>query len=154
VVKGKEKADPSSIAYEAVDRALKDGVDLLLMDTAGRLHTRVPLMDQLKKMMRTIQKKYPAAPHEILLVMDASTGQNAILQAKTFGEAIPVSGLAITKLDGTAKGGVLVGISNELKIPVRYVGVGEQVEDLQDFSARDFTEALFEGSDFAEEDAE
>jgi fused signal recognition particle receptor len=154
VVKGKEKADPSSIAYEAVDQALRDGVDLLLVDTAGRLHTRVPLMDQLKKMRRTIQKQYPAAPHEILLVIDASTGQNAILQAKTFSEAIPVSGIALTKLDGTAKGGVLVGISNELKIPVRYVGVGEQMEDLQDFSARYFTEALFEGSDVSEEPTE
>ncbi|MFH0825807.1 MAG: signal recognition particle-docking protein FtsY [Pseudomonadota bacterium] len=140
---GKEKADPSSVAYTAMERALKEGMELVLVDTAGRLHTRIPLMDQLKKMRRTLSKKYPAAPHETLLVIDASNGQNAILQARQFNEATPVTGIAITKLDGTSKGGVLVGISNELKIPVRYVGVGERMDDLRDFNARDFTEALF-----------
>jgi len=147
VVKGKEKADPSSVAFEAVDRALKENIDLVLVDTAGRLHTRVPLMEELKKVRRTVTKKIPQAPHETLLVIDASTGQNAILQAKTFNEAIPITGIALTKLDGTAKGGVIVGISNELKIPVRYIGIGERMEDLREFSAGDFVEALFTAED-------
>ncbi len=150
VVKGGEKADPSSVAYEAVEKALAEGIDLVLVDTAGRLHTRVPLMEQLKKMKRTLNKLLPDAPHETLLVMDASNGQNAILQARTFNEAIPVTGIAVTKLDGTSKGGVLVGVSNELKIPVRYIGIGEKVDDLRDFNARDFTEALFAGADDSE----
>lgn len=152
VVKGKDKADPSAVAFEAVSRSIEEGADLLLVDTAGRLHTRLPLMEQLKKMRRTLEKKLPGAPHETLLVIDASMGQNAILQAKTFNEAVPVTGLAITKLDGTAKGGVLVGMSNELKIPVRYIGIGEKIDDLRDFIARDFVEALFAGSDLPEEE--
>ncbi len=143
IVKGKEKADPSSVAFEAVDQAMANGVDIVLVDTAGRLHTRAPLMEELKKVQRTLAKKLPQAPHETLLVIDASMGQNAILQAKTFNEAIPVTGIALTKLDGTAKGGVIVGISNELKIPVRYIGIGEKMDDLRDFSAREFVEALF-----------
>jgi fused signal recognition particle receptor len=147
VVKGKEKADPSSVAYEAVEQALSDGSDLVLVDTAGRFHTRVPLMEQLKKIRKTLEKKLPGAPHETLLVIDSSNGQNAILQATTFNEAIPVTGIALTKLDGTSKGGVLVGISNELKIPVRYVGIGEKMGDLRPFNAHDFVEALFAGSE-------
>jgi fused signal recognition particle receptor len=147
VVKGKEKADPSSVVFEGMERAYEEDFHLLLIDTAGRLHTRQPLMDQLKKVERTIKKKHPDAPHETLLVIDASMGQNAILQARTFNEAIPVTGIALTKLDGTAKGGVLVGISNELKIPVRYIGVGEKMDDLRDFNARDFTDALFTRSE-------
>lgn len=143
VVKGKEKADPSSVAFMGMERALAEGSDLVLIDTAGRLHTRVPLMEQLKKLSRTLDKKLPGAPHETLLVIDASNGQNAILQAKTFHEAVPVTGIALTKLDGTSKGGVLVGISNELNIPVRYIGIGEKMDDLRDFNARDFAEALF-----------
>jgi len=150
VVKGKDKSDPSAIVFEALDRSAGDGTELVLVDTAGRLHTRVPLMDQLKKIRRTIEKKQSGAPHETLLVIDASMGQNAINQAKTFSEAIPVTGIAVTKLDGTAKGGVLVGISNELKIPVRYIGIGEKMDDLRDFNARDFVEALFAGSDLPE----
>lgn len=152
VVRGKDKADPSAIVFEALERAGNDETELVLVDTAGRLHTRVPLMEQLKKMRRTIEKKQPGAPHETLLVIDASTGQNAINQAKTFSEAIPVTGIAVTKLDGTAKGGVLVGISNELKIPVRYIGIGEKTDDLRDFNARDFVEALFAGSDLPEDE--
>jgi fused signal recognition particle receptor len=152
VVKGKEKADPSSVAFEAVEKALAEGMDLVLVDTAGRLHTRIPLMEQIKKMRRTLEKKQAGAPHETLLVIDASTGQNAIMQARTFNEAVPVTGIALTKLDGTSKGGVLVGISNELKIPVRYIGIGEKMNDLRDFNARDFVDALFEGSDLSEED--
>ena len=143
VVKGKEKADPSSVAFMGMERALAEGSDLVLVDTAGRLHTRVPLMEQLKKLSRTLDKKLPGAPHETLLVIDASNGQNAILQAKTFHEAVPVTGIALTKLDGTSKGGVLVGISNELNIPVRYIGIGEKMDDLRDFNARDFAEAQF-----------
>ena len=143
VVKGKDKADPSSVAFEAVDRAIKENIDLVLVDTAGRLHTRVPLMEELKKVSRTVAKQIPEAPHETLLVIDASMGQNAIFQATTFNEAVPVTGIALTKLDGTAKGGVIVGISNELKIPIRYVGIGEKIDDLREFSARDFAEALF-----------
>lgn len=143
VVKGRDKADPSSVAYEAMERALNEGTHLVLIDTAGRLHTRVPLMDQLKKVRRTIEKKMPSAPHETLLVIDSSMGQNAIHQAKSFSEALPVTGIAMTKLDGTAKGGVIVGISHELKIPVRYIGVGEKMHDLRDFRAKDFAAALF-----------
>jgi fused signal recognition particle receptor len=143
VVKGKEKADPSSVAFEAMERALEENADLVLVDTAGRLHTRVPLMEELKKVSRTLAKKIPDAPHETLLVIDASMGQNAILQARTFNEAVPVTGIALTKLDGTSKGGVVVGISNELKIPVRYIGIGEKMDDLREFSANDFVEALF-----------
>jgi fused signal recognition particle receptor len=150
VIKGKEKADPSSVVFEAMERALEENAEVVLIDTAGRLHTRVPLMEELKKVRRTIEKKLPQAPHETLLVIDASMGQNAILQARTFNEAIPVTGLALTKLDGTSKGGVLVGISNELKLPVRYIGIGEKMDDLRDFNARDFAEALFLSPDIPE----
>jgi fused signal recognition particle receptor len=152
VAKGKEKADPSSVAFEAMERALEEDMELVLVDTAGRLHTRVPLMEELKKVKRTLSKKLPGAPHETLLVIDSSMGQNAILQTRTFNEAIPVTGIALTKLDGTAKGGVVVGMSNELKIPIRYVGVGEKVDDLREFSARDFAEALFSGVDVSEDE--
>ncbi|MEW6348840.1 MAG: signal recognition particle-docking protein FtsY [Thermodesulfobacteriota bacterium] len=147
VVKGKSKADPSSVVFDALERATSENFELVLVDTAGRLHTRVPLMEELKKVRRTVAKRIAEAPHETLLVIDASNGQNAILQAKTFNEAVPVTGIAITKLDGTAKGGCLIGIANELKIPVRYVGVGEKMGDLQDFSAKDFAQALFEIQD-------
>ncbi len=143
VVRGKEKADPSSVAFEAMERAVEEDVELVLVDTAGRLHTRVPLMDELKKVSRTLGKKVPSAPQETLLVIDASMGQNAILQARTFNEAVPVTGIALTKLDGTSKGGVVVGISNELKIPIRFIGIGEKIDDLRDFNAAQFTEALF-----------
>ncbi len=152
VVRGKDKADPSSVAFEALERALAEDADLVLVDTAGRLHTRVPLMDELKKVSRTLGKKIPTAPHETLLVIDASMGQNAILQARTFNEAVPVTGIVLTKLDGTAKGGVVLGISNELKIPVRYIGIGEKIDDLREFSAKDFAEALFADVDTAQTD--
>lgn len=152
IVKGKEKADPSSIAFEAVERALEEDFEIVLVDTAGRLHTRVPLMDELKKVRRTLGKKLPNAPHETLLVIDASMGQNAILQAKTFNEAVPVTGIALTKLDGTAKGGVVVGMSNELKIPIRFIGVGEKMDDLREFNSEEFVEALFTGVDISEEE--
>ena len=142
VVKGKPQADPSSIVFEAMDRAIKDDFELVLVDTAGRLHTRIPLMEELKKVRRTLGKRIPSAPHETLLVIDSSMGQNAILQARTFNEAIPVTGIAMTKLDGTSKGGVIVGISKELNIPIRFVGIGEKMDDLRDFNARHFAEAM------------
>jgi fused signal recognition particle receptor len=147
LVKGKEKADPSSVVFEAMDRARGEDFELVLVDTAGRLHTRVSLMEELKKVHRTIGRKISGAPQETLLVIDASMGQNAILQARTFNEAIPVTGVALTKLDGTSKGGVILGISNELKIPIRFVGVGEKMDDLRDFNAGDFAEALFASDD-------
>ena len=143
VVRGKDKADPSSVVFEAIQRAIREDFELVLVDTAGRLHTRVPLMEELKKVHRTMGKKLPQAPHEILLVIDASMGQNAILQARTFNEAVPVTGVCLTKLDGTSKGGVILGISNELKIPIRFIGIGEKMDDLRDFNAGDFVEALF-----------
>jgi fused signal recognition particle receptor len=143
LVRGKDKADPSSVAFEAVQRAVDESFELVLVDTAGRLHTRVPLMEELKKVHRIIGKKMPGAPHETLLVIDASMGQNAIIQARSFNDAIPVTGICLTKLDGTAKGGVILGISNELKIPIRFIGIGEKMDDLRDFSAKRFAEALF-----------
>ena len=152
VVKGKPKADPSSVAFEAMDRAAKEDFELVLVDTAGRLHTRVPLMDELKKVHRTLGKKISNSPHETLIVIDASMGQNAILQARTFNEAVPVTGVALTKLDGTSKGGVIVGISKELKIPIRYVGIGEKMDDLRDFNARQFADALFSTDESMESD--
>lgn len=147
VVRGKEKADPSSVVFEAMEKAIREDYEIVLIDTAGRLHTRVPLMEELKKVSRTITRKLASAPHETLLVIDSSMGQNAILQARTFNEAVPVTGLALTKLDGTAKGGVIIGISDELKIPIRYVGIGEKIDDLRDFNARQFAEALFSKED-------
>ncbi len=147
IVKGKDKADPSSVAYEAMETALREDYEVVLVDTAGRLHTRAPLMEELKKVHRILAKKVPGAPHETLLVLDSSMGQNAILQTKTFSEMIPVTGIALTKLDGTAKGGVVVGLSNELKIPIRFVGVGEKMDDLREFNARQFADALFTGLD-------
>jgi fused signal recognition particle receptor len=116
---------------------------VLIIDTAGRLHTKTPLMDEIKKVHRVISKEAPGAPHETLLVLDATTGQNAISQAKIFKDAVNISGIAITKLDGTAKGGVIVAICDELKIPVRFIGVGEKMDDLRAFVAHDFVEALF-----------
>lgn len=152
IVRGKDKADPSSVAFEAMERALQEDFELVLVDTAGRLHTRVPLMDELKKVQRTLGKKLPSAPHETLLVIDASMGQNAILQARTFNEAVPLTGIALTKLDGTAKGGVVLGMSNELKIPIRFIGIGEKMDDLREFNAGDFVEALFTNVDVSEEE--
>jgi fused signal recognition particle receptor len=144
VVRGKEGADPASVCFEAVQQGLASGVDVVLCDTAGRLHTKAPLMEELKKVKRVIAKAVPGAPHEVLLVLDATNGQNAIAQARQFHEALQVTSVALTKLDGTAKGGVIVGICDELKLPVRWVGVGEAVADLRAFSPDEFLEALFE----------
>jgi fused signal recognition particle receptor len=146
VVKGKEGADPGAVIFDAIQKAKQENIDVVLADTAGRLQTKVPLMDELKKVARTMQKALEGAPHETLLVLDATIGQNATSQAKMFQEAIPLTGIVLTKLDGTAKGGVILGISDELKIPVRYVGLGERAEDLREFIVDDFVEALFGGS--------
>lgn len=142
VVRGAEGADPAAVIFEAVKNAESADVDLVLADTAGRLQTKAPLMDELKKIARTMQKAMDGAPHETLLVLDATNGQNAISQAKMFKEAIPLTGIVLTKLDGTAKGGVILAICDELQIPVRYVGLGERAEDLRDFDADEFVEAL------------
>jgi fused signal recognition particle receptor len=144
LVKGADGADPGSVVFEAVKRAQAVGADVIIADTAGRLHTQAPLMDELKKVRRVIDKAQPGAPHEVLLVLDATIGQNAIAQAKQFHEAVGVTALALTKLDGTAKGGVVIGISDELKLPVAWVGVGEGVEDLRPFVPGDFVKALFD----------
>ena len=137
------ESDPSAVMYETVEEGVKQGYDVILCDTAGRLHTKKNLMEELKKMVRVIKKVIPEAPHEVLLVLDATTGQNAIYQAKEFLKATEVTGIVITKLDGTAKGGVVIGISHEFEIPVRYIGVGEKIHDLRPFSAKEFTESLF-----------
>jgi fused signal recognition particle receptor len=143
VVTGRSGADPASVAFDTVKAAESGGVDVAIIDTAGRLQTKAPLMEELSKIVRVIGKGIDGAPHETLLVLDANTGQNAISQAHLFTEAAGVSGLVLTKLDGTAKGGVIIGLADEFGIPVRYVGVGEKVEDLRDFSADEFVDALF-----------
>jgi fused signal recognition particle receptor len=139
----KEGADPAAVAYDAVEAAMARQIDTVIVDTAGRLHTKVNLMEELKKIKRSIGKKLPGAPHEILLVLDATTGQNAISQAHLFNEALDVTGLVLAKLDGTAKGGIVVAICNDLKIPLQYIGVGEQINDLRRFDPQEFVEALF-----------
>ena len=143
IVKHKENADPAAVAYDGIEAAVARGIDTVFVDTAGRLHTKVNLMEELKKIKRTIAKKIPDAPHEILLVLDATTGQNALSQAQLFNEAIGVTGLALTKLDGTAKGGIVISICQSLNLPLYYIGVGEGIEDLQRFDPRQFVEALF-----------
>jgi fused signal recognition particle receptor len=136
-------ADPASVAFDAVSSALAKDADIVIIDTAGRLHNKVNLMNELTKIKNVMQKKIPGAPHEVLLVLDASTGQNAIEQCKQFTAATNVTALALTKLDGTAKGGVVIGISDTFKIPVKYIGVGEKMEDLQVFNKHEFVESLF-----------
>jgi fused signal recognition particle receptor len=143
VIAGKQGGDPSAVAFDTVKAALARGADVAIIDTAGRLQTKKPLMEELAKLARVIGRDVPGAPHETLLVLDANTGQNAISQAKLFTEVAPVSGLVLTKLDGTARGGVIVGLADEFGIPVRFVGVGESVEDLRDFAADEFVDALF-----------
>ncbi|HLT82234.1 MAG TPA: signal recognition particle-docking protein FtsY [Cyclobacteriaceae bacterium] len=135
--------DPSAVAYDTVKAAVDQNADVAIIDTAGRLHTKVNLMQELSKIRRVMQKVIPEAPHEVLLVLDGSTGQNAVVQAREFTKATDVTSLAITKLDGTAKGGVVIGISDEFKIPVKYIGVGEKVDDLQVFDKMAFVESLF-----------
>jgi len=143
LIKQSKGSDPSAVAFDAIHAAKARGTDLVFIDTAGRLHTKVNLMEELKKVKRIIGRECPGAPHEVLLVLDATTGQNAISQAKLFNEAIGVTGIALTKLDGTAKGGIIIGITEELKIPIRYIGVGEGIDDLKEFNAAEFVQALF-----------
>ena len=143
IVKHKEMADPAAVAFDAVEAASARGADMVFIDTAGRLHTKVNLMEELKKIKRAISKKIPDAPHEVLLVLDATTGQNALSQAQLFNDALGITALALTKLDGTAKGGIVISICNTLKIPLKYIGIGEKIEDLQKFDATQFVEALF-----------
>jgi fused signal recognition particle receptor len=144
VVRGKEGGDPSSVIFEGIKRAIADGIDVVIADTAGRLHTKANLMEELQKVRRVVSKALEGAPHETWLVIDATSGQNAIAQAQIFTQAMSVSGIVLTKLDGTAKGGVILGIADQLGIPVRYVGVGERVDDLRAFDADEFVDALFE----------
>jgi len=145
IVKQAMGSDPASVAYETVQKGLAEGADVILIDTAGRLHNKVNLMNELSKIKRVMQKVLPDAPHEILLVLDASTGQNAIEQAKQFTAATEVNALALTKLDGTAKGGVVIGVSDQFKVPVKYIGVGEGIDDLQVFNKIEFVDSLFGG---------
>jgi fused signal recognition particle receptor len=146
IVTGPDGSDPSSVLFDAVKKGVADNVDVILCDTAGRLHTKANLMEELKKVHRSLGKACPGAPHEVILVLDGTVGQNAIAQAKQFGEAAPLTGIILTKLDGTAKGGVVLGIVDELKVPVRYIGVGERIEDLRPFVPAEFVAALFSDS--------
>jgi fused signal recognition particle receptor len=143
VIKHQSGSDPSAVVFDALKAGKARGSEVIIVDTAGRLHTKVNLMEELKKVKRVMARELPNSPHEILLVLDATTGQNAISQAKMFAQELGVTGIALTKLDGTAKGGILIGISHELKIPIRYIGIGEKAEDLREFSARDFVDAIF-----------
>ncbi len=142
VIKQATGGDPGAVAFDAVKSAVARGTDVVLIDTAGRLHTKDNLMEELKKINRVVDREIPGAPHEKLLVLDASTGQNALNQAKIFNDAVGITGIALTKLDGTAKGGIIVAIAKDLKIPVRLIGVGEGIDDLRDFDAKEFAEAL------------
>lgn len=153
IVKHAEGADPAAVAFDAVSAAKARGADVVLIDTAGRLQTKVNLMEELAKISRVVKKVIPDAPHQTLLVLDATTGQNAVSQAKTFGEIVPLSGVVLTKLDGTAKGGVVLSITEELHVPVRYIGVGEREDDLQRFDPDDFAKALFETEDHVLEES-
>ena len=143
VVHQKSGSDPSAVAWDGLEAAVARDMDVVLLDTAGRMHTKVNLMEELKKLQRVVAKKLPSAPHEVFLVLDASTGQNALSQARMFKEEIGVTGLILTKLDGTAKGGIVVAVSDELQVPVRFIGIGEAMEDLRPFDADAFTRAIF-----------
>jgi len=143
LLKHQEGSDPAAVVFDALQAARSRNKDIVIIDTAGRLHTKVNLMEELKKIRRVIQKVIPAAPHQTLLVLDATTGQNALVQARQFIEAVAVDGIILAKLDGTAKGGVVIGISHELKLPVEYVGLGEQIDDLEPFDPKIYLEGLF-----------
>jgi fused signal recognition particle receptor len=144
IIKHRPGADPSAVVFDGMQAAKSRGIDVLLIDTAGRLHTKLHLIEELKKIRRVIAREQSDAPHETLLVLDATTGQNGLQQARVFKEATDISGIVLTKLDGTAKGGVIISIQEELSVPVRYIGVGEDVEDLQPFDPAGFVQALFE----------
>jgi fused signal recognition particle receptor len=145
IVRHEQGADPSAVVFDGMRAARARGVDVVLVDTAGRLHTRSPLMDELGKVRRTVGREIPGAPHEALLILDATTGQNALSQARAFTEAAGVTGVVVTKLDGTAKGGVVLAVSQELGIPVRWIGVGEGINDLRPFDPEEFVDGLLAG---------
>ncbi|MBQ8435107.1 MAG: signal recognition particle-docking protein FtsY [Oscillospiraceae bacterium] len=154
IVKHEEGSDPASVVYDAIAAAKARNADILICDTAGRLHNKKNLMEELAKMNRIIDRETPDSSKEVLLVLDATTGQNAVSQARLFKEVAPITGIVLTKLDGTAKGGIVISIKNELGIPVKLIGVGEKIDDLQPFSSRDFVRALFENTGAGEETAE
>ncbi|MBM3237961.1 signal recognition particle-docking protein FtsY [Candidatus Poribacteria bacterium] len=143
LIKGNQGSDPAAVVFDSIHAAQARKADVLIVDTAGRLHTKKPLMEELAKIGRVMKRELPGSPHEVLLVLDATTGQNAITQAKMFNEAVPITGIALTKLDGTAKGGIVIAIKDELGVPVKLIGIGQAIDDLRDFSAKDFVEALF-----------
>ena len=147
LIRSDEGTDPASVVFDALHATQSRQVDVLIIDTAGRLHTKKPLMDELSKIGRVISREIPKAPHEVLLVVDGTAGQNAIIQANVFNEAVPVTGVAVTKLDGTAKGGVVIAIRQEIGVPIKLIGIGEQLDDLRDFVAKDFVSALFENDE-------
>lgn len=144
IIQSAQGSDPSSVVYNTIQSGIAKNYDVIIIDTAGRLHTKVNLMEELSKIKRVIQKQLPEAPHEVLLVIDATTGQNGMVQAREFSQSIPLTGLVLTKLDGTAKGGIVLKISSEMKIPVKYIGVGEQIDDLQVFDKENFVKALLD----------
>jgi fused signal recognition particle receptor len=143
IIKSQPDQDPASVAFDAVKAAFSRDIDVVIVDTAGRLHTKYNLMEELKKIKRVMGKSLEGAPQEVFLVLDATTGQNGISQAKMFDQAVGLSGIILAKLDGTAKGGIVIAIANELKIPVRYIGIGEKIDDLEEFDPKSFVEALF-----------
>ncbi len=153
MIKQSQGSDPAAVAFDAVKAAIARKTRTVLIDTAGRLQTKVNLMEELKKIARVVGRELPGAPHETWLVLDANTGQNALSQAKIFGDAVPLTGVVLAKLDSTAKGGVVVGIAERLKIPVRFVGLGEELEDLREFDGREFVEALFASDDGRDQNA-
>lgn len=142
IVKHQDKSDPAAVAFDSIEAAIARNIDVVIVDTAGRLHTKVNLMEQLKKIKRSIEKKIPEAPHDTLLVLDATTGQNAVSQAQLFNQDINITGIVLTKLDGTAKGGIVLSICNSLNVPIRYIGIGEKIDDLQEFDPKLFIDAL------------
>ncbi len=144
IVKHREGADPAAVAFDGVEAAIARGVDILLIDTAGRLHTQKNLMEELKKIKRSVGKRLKGSPHEVLMVLDATTGQNALSQARLFNEAVGITALALTKLDGTAKGGIVASVAHTMDVPLKYIGVGEGIDDLQDFDPNLFINALFD----------
>ncbi|MBI5193586.1 MAG: signal recognition particle-docking protein FtsY [Nitrospirae bacterium] len=144
VIRHSDGSDPAAVVFDALAAAKSRGADVLIVDTAGRLHTKVNLMDELKKIRRILEREHPGSPHEVLLVLDATAGQNSLMQAKTFSKDIGLTGIVLTKLDGTAKGGIILSIAEELQIPVKMIGVGEGIDDLRDFNAREFADALFD----------
>ncbi len=143
LIRGGENAEPASVVFDAIHAAKHRNADVLIVDTAGRLHTKKPLMDELSKIGRIMAGAHPNAPHEVLLVVDGTVGQNALMQAKIFNDAVPITGVAVTKLDGTAKGGIVIGVNTETGAPVKLIGIGEKIDDLRDFVGADFVEALF-----------